>query len=333
MDSNSEPVLAIDNLTIDFLLESGWHTAVRDVSFDVRKNEVFGLVGESGSGKSVTAMSILSLLPRTTSKVRSGSIRLSGEELVGRPSRQLDAVRGARVGMIFQEPMSSLNPAYTIGEQIAEGVRKHQGASRKQAWARAVEMIDRVGIPNAQRNVEQYPHHFSGGMRQRAMIAMALSCSPELLIADEPTTALDVTVQAMILDLIKELQEESDMSVLLITHDLGVIAEITTRTAVLYAGEVVETGNTTELFLEPKHPYTSALIGSIIRLDDDDDGIVTIDGQIPSITDTVVGCRFAARCPHVEENLCTTKRIPITNVQARDVRCVKANELSLAGVK
>ncbi len=333
MVSELEPVLAVDNLTIDFLLASGWHTAVREVSFDVQRNEVFGLVGESGSGKSVTAMSVLSLLPSATSRVSGGSIRLSGEELVGRPSKELDAVRGARVGMIFQEPMSSLNPAYTIGEQIAEGVRKHKGASRKKAWARAIEMIDRVGIPNAQRNVEQYPHHFSGGMRQRAMIAMALSCSPELLIADEPTTALDVTVQAMILDLIKELQQESDMSVLLITHDLGVIAEITTRTAVLYAGEVVETADTDQLFGAPKHPYTSALIGSIIRLDDDSDRIVTIDGQIPSITDTVVGCKFAPRCAHVVEGLCTTNRIPLTSVEGRDVRCARVNELTLAGVQ
>ncbi|WP_134322234.1 ABC transporter ATP-binding protein [Cumulibacter soli] len=326
-----EALLEVDSLNVEFLLNTGWNRAVRDVSFSVARNEVFGLVGESGSGKSVTSMSLLGLLPAHTSRVQ-GSVRLGGTELLGMKPRELDRVRGDRVGMIFQEPMSSLNPAYTIGEQIAEVVRVHTDRNRKQAWDRAIEMIDRVGIPNARRNVEQYPHHFSGGMRQRAMIAMALACSPELLIADEPTTALDVTVQALILDLIKELQGESHMSVLLITHDLGVIAEIADRTAVMYAGEIVELDKTPKVFHEPLHPYTSGLLGSIISLDDDSQTVATIPGQVPSIKTEIHGCRFAERCSYVEEACRTSEGIELAKVHGRDVRCRRASELQLEGL-
>lgn len=329
--SDELPILEVERLTVEFLLDSGWSHAVRDVSFTVGRNEIFGLVGESGSGKSVTSMSLIGLLPRDTSKVH-GQVRLNGTELLGMRTKDLDRIRGNRIGMIFQEPMSSLNPAYTIGEQIAEVVRVHTGKGRKQAWARAIEMIDRVGIPNAKRNVEQYPHQFSGGMRQRAMIAMALACSPELLIADEPTTALDVTVQALILDLIKELQAEAHMSVLLITHDLGVIAEIADRTAVMYAGEIVETDATPKVFHEPLHPYTSGLLGSIISLDDDSQTVATIPGQVPSIKTVVHGCRFADRCSFVDDDRCRAAPIELRNVRGREVRCVRADEIQLEGL-
>lgn len=325
------PILEVENLNVEFLLESGWSRAVRDVSFSVARNEIFGLVGESGSGKSVTSMSLIGLLPTYTSKVQ-GHVRLSGTDLLGMRTKDLDRIRGKRIGMIFQEPMSSLNPAYTIGEQIAEVVRVHTGKGRKQAWARAIEMIDRVGIPNAKRNVEQYPHQFSGGMRQRAMIAMALACSPELLIADEPTTALDVTVQALILDLIKELQEEAHMSVLLITHDLGVIAEIADRTAVMYAGEIVEVDETPKVFHEPLHPYTDGLLGSIISLDDDSRSVATIPGQVPSIKTSIEGCRFADRCSFVDRARCCGDPIELMNVHGRDVRCIRADEIRLEGL-
>jgi peptide/nickel transport system ATP-binding protein len=325
-------VLEVRDLTVEFRTAVGWKPAVRDVSFDIRRNEVYGLVGESGSGKSVTAMAILGLLPSRGSRIAAhSSISLSGTELANRSSRQLDRVRGARVGMIFQEPMTSLNPAYTIGEQIAESVRRHRGASRKAASAKAVEMLDRVGIPNATRNVDQYPHHFSGGMRQRAMIAMALACEPELLIADEPTTALDVTVQALILDLLEDLQRDSQMSVLLITHDLGVVAEVADRVGVLYAGELIETDDTTPLFDRPSHPYTSGLLGSVLRIDDDSP-LVAIRGSVPPITEEIQGCRFAARCPYVE-TACREQPIALRRNGARLVRCRRAEELHLEGAR
>ncbi len=325
-------VLEVRNLTVEFQTAVGWRPAVQDVSFDIRRNEVYGLVGESGSGKSVTAMAILGLLPARGSRVTtSSSVSLGGTQIANRPSRQLDRVRGARVGMIFQEPMTSLNPAYTIGEQIAESVRKHRGASHKVAAAKAVDMLDRVGIPNATHAVSQYPHHFSGGMRQRAMIAMALACEPELLIADEPTTALDVTVQALILDLLADLRRDGNMSILLITHDLGVVAEVADRVGVLYAGEIVETDETEPLFARPRHPYTSGLLGSVLRIDDDAP-LSTIQGSVPPITEDVNGCRFAARCSYVQE-ACTDRPIALRNDGTRLVRCRRAEELHLKGVR
>lgn len=331
-DGESAPVLQVRDLTVEFQTAVGWRPAVRHVSFDIRRNEVYGLVGETGSGKSVTALSILGLLPSRGSRVAAlSSISLSGTELANRSTYQLDRVRGCRVGMIFQEPMTSLNPAYTIGEQIAESLRRHRGASRKAATAKAVEMLDRVGIPNAARNINQYPHHFSGGMRQRAMIAMALVCEPELLIADEPTTALDVTVQALILDLLADLQRDSNMSILLITHDLGVVAEVADRVGVMYAGELIETDETGPLFDRPRHPYTSGLLGSILRIDDDAP-LVTISGSIPPITEEVEGCRFAARCPHVQP-VCTDESIALLHDGVRLVRCRRSEELHLEGVR
>jgi peptide/nickel transport system ATP-binding protein len=324
---DTRPLLDISGLTVEFRTAGGWFPAVRDVSLSIRPNEVFGLVGESGSGKSVTAMSVLGLLPRVGARTTGGHLRLGDTELLNAAPRALNRVRGARIGMIFQEPMTSLNPAYTIGEQIAESVRRHRGSGRKQAWKRAVEVLDRVGIPSPARNAERFPHHFSGGMRQRAMIAMALACEPELLIADEPTTALDVTVQALILDLLKELQAESGMSILLITHDLAVVSEVADRVGVMYAGQLVEVADSAQLFGRPRHPYTSGLLSSILTLDSAGE-LITIKGGIPPISREYPGCRYADRCEFAREK-CTVAPIPLTD----GVRCVRVGELALRGAR
>lgn len=327
----AQPVLQVRNLSVEFKTADGWRTAVDDLSFDIREDEIFGLVGESGSGKSVTALSLLGLLPPRASRLApDSSIQLSGTELAHVGSRSLDRVRGARVGMIFQEPMTSLNPAYTIGDQIGEAVRRHRRTGRKAAHARAIEMLDLVGIPNAARNVNQYPHHFSGGMRQRAMIAMALACEPELLIADEPTTALDVTVQATILELLAELQRSRRMSVLLITHDLSVVGEVADRVGVMYAGQLVELDRTEPLFAHPSHPYTSGLLGSVLRLDDDSP-LRAIPGSVPAISEELPGCRFAPRCSHRVED-CVSGPIPLARSGVRECRCIRMTELSLTGL-
>ena len=328
--SSAAGLLEISHLTVEFRTGDGWAPAVRDLSLRIGHNEIFGLVGESGSGKSVSAMSTMGLLPRRGTRV-SGSIRLGGVELLGASARVLDRVRGARVGMIFQEPMTSLNPAYTIGEQIAESVRRHRGASRRDAWARAVELLSRVGIPSAARNAGRFPHHFSGGMRQRAMIAMALACEPELLIADEPTTALDVTVQALVLDLLGELQAETRMSVLLITHDLAVVSEVADRVGVMYAGQLVELGPTRDLFDAPRHPYTSGLLSAILALNSTGD-FTTIEGSIPGIAEEYPGCRFADRCDFVAPG-CSAEPIALHESGPRLDRCLRANELTLGGAR
>ncbi|WP_298752854.1 ABC transporter ATP-binding protein [uncultured Serinicoccus sp.] len=329
--ARDQPVLSVRGLTVEFKTAHGWSTAVNNVDLDIGSDEIFGLVGESGSGKSVTALSLLGLLPPRSSRLNpKSSIKLSGTELAGLGNRSLDRIRGARVGMIFQEPMSSLNPAYTIGDQIGEAVRRHRRTGRKASRARAVEMLELVGIPNATRNVDQYPHHFSGGMRQRAMIAMALACEPELLIADEPTTALDVTVQATILDLLAELQRSRQMSVLLITHDLSVIGEVADRVGVMYAGELVEMGGTEPLFATPAHPYTSGLLGSVLRLDDDSP-LTAIPGSVPAIGEELAGCRFAPRCVH-RQSECVEMPIPLVEAGSQQSRCIRTLELSLTGL-
>ncbi|MCR1781284.1 ABC transporter ATP-binding protein [Nocardioides carbamazepini] len=330
-DLVGQHVLDINHLTVEFRTVSGWSPAVRDLSLTIGRNEVFGLVGESGSGKSVSAMSILGLLPRRGTRIGGGHVRLGKTDLLGATSKQLDQVRGSRVGMIFQEPMTSLNPAYTIGEQIAESVRRHRGATRRQAWDRAVSLLSRVGIPTAARNAERYPHHFSGGMRQRAMIAMALACEPELLIADEPTTALDVTVQALILDLIAELRAESDMSVLLITHDLAVVSEVADRVGVMYAGELVEQASTADVFNAPQHPYTSGLLSSILALDSTRE-FAGIPGSVPSVDREFPGCRFADRCAFATD-ACTISPVALRRSAGRIHRCLRSDELVLEGAR
>ncbi|PTR26452.1 peptide/nickel transport system ATP-binding protein/oligopeptide transport system ATP-binding protein [Rhodococcus sp. OK519] len=328
----AQPLLEVRGLTVEFDQSGRWVPAVQDVSLEVGRGETVALVGESGSGKTVTAMAVLGLTERRGGRIAGGSIRLDGRELVGLPERELRAVRGNHVGMIFQQPIRSLNPAYTVGEQIAENVRAHLGLGRKAAWARAVEMLEMVHIPDAARRAQEYPHTFSGGMAQRIMIASAVACDPQMIIADEPTTALDVTVQARILQLLREIQERTGVSVLFISHDLGVVAEIADRVVVMYAGEVAEQGTCEEVFFDPLHPYTSGLLGSIPAVGN---GrlLRTIAGRIPAPGEWSEGCRFEARCPHALAGVCDARH-PATAARAdgRAVRCSRVQELVLEGV-
>jgi peptide/nickel transport system ATP-binding protein len=291
------PLLEVEHLQVEFRTEEGALRAVDDVSFELRRGELLGIVGESGSGKSVTAMTLMGLT-RSPNARFSGRALLGDLDLVGASERQLESVRGGRVAMIFQDPMTALNPVQRVGDQIVEQIRAHQNASRRAAMARAVDLLARVGIPRAAERARSYPHEFSGGMRQRVMIAMALSCSPEILIADEPTTALDVTTQAQILAEIETLRRELGVGVILITHDLGVIADVADRVVVMYAGQVVEQGSLSDIFYDPQHPYTWGLLGSVPRLDTDRPArLPTIAGTPPSLLHPPAGCRFAPRCP------------------------------------
>jgi oligopeptide/dipeptide ABC transporter ATP-binding protein len=295
----SDEVLRVEHLRVSFRTERGLVKAVDDVSFALRRGEVLAIVGESGSGKSVSAMTLMGLT-RSPNATISGSARLAdGIELVTADDEDLQRVRGSRIAMIFQDPMSALTPVYRVGDQIAEQIRAHEKVSKAAARARAVELLKRVGIPRAAERSRAYPHQFSGGMRQRAMIAMALSCSPEILIADEPTTALDVTIQSQILAEIEELRKETGVAVLLITHDLGVVAEVASRVVVMYAGRVVEESEVHEIFKDPLHPYAWGLLGSIPRIDKGrPDRLPTIHGAPPSLLHPPSGCHFKTRCPH-----------------------------------
>ncbi|MEC7233445.1 MAG: ABC transporter ATP-binding protein [Planctomycetota bacterium] len=297
MSDQGEWLLEIEGLKTYFHTDEGVAKAVDGVSYAIRPGETLGVVGESGSGKSVTALSILQLLPMPPGRFEGGSIRFRGEELIGAEEERLREIRGNDIAMIFQEPMTALNPVFTVGNQIGETVKLHQGLDDEAARARAIEMLTKVGIPAPEKRVDEYPHQLSGGMRQRVMIAMAMACDPALLIADEPTTALDVTIQAQILDLIKELQEEAGMSVLLITHDLGVVAETAHHVAVMYGGRVVEFGRAKEIFEAPRHPYTVGLLQSLPDLAVPGERLVTIPGIVPSATRFPSGCRFRTRCP------------------------------------
>ena len=290
------PLLAVDNLRVEFAGRRVVH-AVRGLSYTIAPGETLGLVGESGSGKSVSALALLGLLPKRVGRITAGSVRFEGRELVGLPEDQLRQVRGARIAMIFQDPLSSLNPVLTVGRQITEGLETHRGLNHRAASKRAVELLDMVGIPAAPRRVHDYPHQFSGGMRQRAMIAMALACEPALLIADEPTTALDVTIRAQILDLLGRLRADLNMAVLMITHDLGVVAGFADRLAVMYAGRIVETGQTEDVLARPEHPYTVGLLQSLPRLDRPRQAeLKPIGGAPPDLAGQIVGCPFAPRC-------------------------------------
>lgn len=295
-----EKVLEVNNLHVSFHTYAGEVKAVRGVSFDVAKGECVAIVGESGCGKSVTSKTIMRLNPTPPAEIlRGSSIKFMGTELTKLPEKEMQKVRGADIGMIFQDPMTSLNPTMTVGKQISEGLIKHQHLSKSDAMKRAIEMLELVGIPNPVERVKQYPHQFSGGMRQRVMIAIALACSPRLLIADEPTTALDVTIQAQILELMKGLQNKLETSIILITHDLGVVAEMAQRVIVMYAGKVVETGTVDEIFYNPKHPYTWGLLQSVPRLDlVHGQKLVPIQGTPPDLLNPPVGCPFAARCDY-----------------------------------
>jgi oligopeptide transport system ATP-binding protein len=272
------------------------------VSFALDRGATLGIVGESGSGKSVTALSIMGLVPRPPAKIVSGSVLFDGRDLTQLSDKQLEAVRGAQIGMIFQDPMTSLNPTLTIGTQITETMRRHLDVPKDEARRRAVDLLGKVGIPNPADRLSDYPHRFSGGMRQRVMIAIALSCNPKLLIADEPTTALDVTIQAQILDLLHDLQREYEMALILITHDMGVVAEVSDHVAVMYAGQIVERAPVLELFDHPEHPYTEALLGSLPQIEGEgirEGRLTMIPGRPPDLVDPPAGCRFAPRCPYV----------------------------------
>jgi oligopeptide/dipeptide ABC transporter ATP-binding protein len=290
-------LLRVQDLVTTFRTDEDELRAVDGVSLDVNEGRTLGVVGESGCGKSVTALSILRLVPSPPGRIAGGRIELAGKELLSLPEREMRAIRGNQISMIFQEPMTSLNPVYTVGTQIVEAVRLHQKRSRGEARARAVEMLRLVGIPSPETNADAYPHQLSGGMRQRVMIAMALACEPKLLIADEPTTALDVTIQAQILELLRKLQEQMKMSIILITHDLGVIAEHTDDVIVMYAGKVVESATVKELFAHPKHPYTRGLLESVPTLvHSSARRLPTIEGMVPDLRRLPPGCRFADRC-------------------------------------
>jgi oligopeptide/dipeptide ABC transporter ATP-binding protein len=292
------PLLEIEELKVDFATDEGTVHAVDGVSFSLEAGEVLSIVGESGCGKSVTAMTILGLTRGTNSRI-SGSVRYQGKELTSASNDELETIRGDRIAMVFQDPMSSFNPVHKIGDQIVEAILAHREMGKAEAKKKAVESLRSVGIPDPESRANHYPFEFSGGMRQRAMIAMALALEPAILIADEPSTALDVTIQAQIIELLRDLNQEHGLSVILITHDLGVVAEIADRVLVMYAGQVVERGSLDEIFYDPQHPYTWGLLGSIARLDQDrPERLPQIAGQPPSLLAPPTGCRFAPRCPH-----------------------------------
>ncbi|MEE9521844.1 MAG: ABC transporter ATP-binding protein [candidate division NC10 bacterium] len=302
-------MLTVDGLQTHFFTEEGVVRAVDGVTLSVRPGEMLGLVGESGCGKTVTALSILRLVPDPPGRIVGGTISFEGRDLVRLPEEEIRKIRGCAISMIFQEPMTSLNPVFTVGEQVAEGIRHHEKVSRREAWDQAVEVLKRVKIPDPARRAREYPHQLSGGMRQRVMIAIALALSPKLLIADEPTTALDVTIQAQILELLLGLQEEMKMAVMLITHDLGVIAETADRVVVMYAGRVVEEASVKELFDNPLHPYTQGLMESLPRLETGKarQRLRAIPGLVPNLLQLPTGCKFAPRCPKVVEQCWPTE--------------------------
>ena len=290
-------LLVVDGLGVEFRTRRGPVQVLSEVSFALKAGEVMGLVGESGSGKSMTSLALMRLIPNPPGRIRAGSIRLNGEELTQASEQRMRQVRGADMAMIFQEPMTALNPVHSIGAQIGEALKLHRGMSKQDARIRAIELLKEVGIPSPEKRVDDYPHHLSGGMRQRAMIAMALACEPALLIADEPTTALDVTVQAQIFDLLRDLQQRKGTAILLITHDMGVIAEMTDRVAVMYAGRIVEQGNTDEVLTDPCHPYTRGLIACLPEARvDEHSWLAEIPGTVPALHDLDGGCAFRQRC-------------------------------------
>jgi peptide/nickel transport system ATP-binding protein len=319
----SAPLIEIEGLRVVFHGDDGRIThAVDRVDLTVANGATLGLVGESGCGKSVTSLAIMGLLPKRSAEV-TGTIRFDGFDLLEVPDETLRDLRGNRLAMIFQEPMTSLNPSFTIGDQIMEVILRHRGGSRRQARERAIALLRRVHIPSPEKRIDEYPHKLSGGMRQRVMIAMALACDPRLLIADEPTTALDVTLQAQILDLMRELKAASNAAIILITHDLGVVAEVCDEVAVMYAGEIVERAPVGELFSNPQHPYTVGLLGSIPRLDHRVAHLATIEGMVPNMTSPPSACRFAARCPFVAD-ACTKVAPPLALVSPDHAsRCLR----------
>ena len=313
-------LLDVKNLETEFKVKRGTVKAVNGVSFQVDKGEILAVVGESGSGKSVTSLSIMGLI-RDPGRVSGGEILFNGEDLLKKNHKEMEKIRGDRISMIFQEPMTSLNPVYRIKDQIMENILTHEKVSKEEAYKRAVKMLELVGIPDPEKRAHDYPHQMSGGMRQRVMIAMALSCHPELLIADEPTTALDVTIQAQILDLINRLRNELGMAVLLITHDLGVVAETADRVVVMYCGRVVEQASVMQLFTKPLHPHTRGLMDSIPRLDEDRERLYMIKGIVPDPTNLPKGCPFADRCDHCMDKCREHMPKLVETEEGRQVRC------------
>jgi oligopeptide/dipeptide ABC transporter ATP-binding protein len=315
-DDATVPVLRVRDLSVEFVTEEGVTRAVDRVSFDVLPNETLGLVGESGCGKTVTGLSILRLVPMPPGRIAGGSIELHGRDLVPLPEGEIQDIRGREVSMIFQEPMTALNPVFTVGSQMADVLCRHRDLTRREARDVAAGLLAKVNIPEPASRLDDYPHQLSGGMRQRVMIAMALSCNPQLLIADEPTTALDVTTQAQVLQQIKALQAEFRMAVILVTHDLGVVAETCKRAMVMYCGSIVEAGDVAELFSRPRHPYTAGLLASIPRLRTERLAeLPVIPGRVPDLLNLPAGCRFADRCPRVQER-CRVERPPLAPADA-----------------
>ncbi|GIO04858.1 oligopeptide transport ATP-binding protein OppD [Brevibacillus reuszeri] len=332
-------LLEIENLKVNFKTYGGEVQAVRGVSFHVDKGETVAIVGESGCGKSVTAQAIMGLIPNPPGKIVGGKVNFEGKEITHLPKKELLGIRGTQIGMVFQDPMTALNPTMKVGTQIVEGFVRSQKVTREEARKRAIEMLGLVGIPDPEKRIHQYPHQFSGGMRQRVVIAIALACQPKLVIADEPTTALDVTIQAQILDLLKRLQEEQELSVVIITHDLGVVAEVAHRMVVMYAGMVVETGAVQDVFANPRHPYTWGLMRSLPRLDEGEkQRLIPIEGSPPDLFQPPKGCPFAARCDFAME-ICD-QQMPVTSEFAEghqaacwlhDPRAPRIEELVAAG--
>ena len=329
-EPNDGVLLRVDDLAVEFLTEHGWLSVVDGVSFTIAPGETVGLIGESGCGKSVTAMAVLGLIAPPSGRIARGRVSLGGQDLVKLDAKSMRRIRGRRIAMVFQEPMTSIDPAFTVGQQLVEVLRRHLPLSRSEARRRAIDLLDRVGIPDPHRRIHDYPHRLSGGMRQRVLIAMALSCEPDLLIADEPTTALDVTVQAQVLDLLAGLQEEMGMAVLLVTHDLGVVAETCDRIVVMYAGEIVETASAPELFAAPQHPYTAAMLASLPGLHPGE-SLRPIPGLVPPRHALPPGCWFGPRCEHGTA-ACRSEHPELVTVDGRAVRCLRAVELDLPGV-
>ncbi len=322
--SDTAPLLEVRDLRTYFKVEGGTFRAVDGVSFDVRRGRTLGIVGESGCGKSVTSLSIMGLVPKPPGVIAGGEILFEGEDLLKKSRSELRKIRGGSISMIFQEPMTSLNPVFTVGDQIIEAITAHLNVTAAEARERALAMLRRVRIPSPERRIDDYPHQMSGGMRQRVMIAMALACSPKLLIADEPTTALDVTIQAQILDLMRTLRDETGTAIILITHDLGVIAEIADEVVVMYAGKIVESAPVGDLFADPQHPYTIGLLGSIPKLDEQRTRLSSIEGTVPPPFALPPGCRFNPRCPFADDQ-CRREEPPLRALrEGHLVACWKA---------
>ncbi len=325
----SDKILEIKDLVIHYVTDDGTVKAVNNISFDVNKGETLGLVGETGAGKTTTALGVLGLVPDPPGKIINGEILFEGQNLLTLSKKEIREIRGNKVSMIFQDPMTSLNPVTTVGDQIAEVIRLHEKLSKAQAQVKAVELLQLVGIPGER--FGEYPHQFSGGMKQRVIIAIALACNPMLIIADEPTTALDVTIQAQVLDLMSNLKNELNTAMILITHDLGVVAEVCDKVAIMYAGEIVESGTLEDIYERTKHPYTLGLFGSIPNLEEDVDRLNPIDGLMPDPTDLPQGCSFAPRCPHAFDR-CKEQNPVLTNLSdTHKIKCFLHNNEANGG--